>query len=168
MANETPSDSKLETAAPASTNGESASKQAVVKGDDGHAHDSHAHDSHAHGAHGHGHGAAHADHGLAHTTPVPMLIGILAILMILTIVTVLVTKIDLGGQMNLVVAMAIATVKAGLVVMFFMHLVWDTKFNLILFLTSVLFLILFLSVSTSDRGEYQPSIDQFQQSSATP
>src|SRR4051812_9924619 len=78
----------------------------------------------AHAGAGH---AAHADHGhgLAHTMPIPMLIGILALLMALTILTVSVTSFDLGAQGNLVVAMVIATIKAGLVVAFFMHLVWD-------------------------------------------
>jgi cytochrome c oxidase subunit 4 len=114
-------------------------------------------------AHGdHGDAAAHADHGLAHTTPVSMLVGILAALMVLTVLTVSVTSVDLGSQGNLVVAMVIATIKAGLVVAFFMHLVWDKKLHLILFLTSVLFLILFLSLSVNDRGEYQPDIDKFQ------
>jgi cytochrome c oxidase subunit 4 len=110
---------------------------------------------------------AHTDHGLAHTTPVSMLVGILAALMVLTVLTVSVTSFDLGAQGNLVVAMVIATVKAGLVVAFFMHLVWDKKLHLILFLTSVLFLILFLSLSVNDRGEYQPDIDRFQQMSQT-
>ena len=111
---------------------------------------------------GHGGGAVHADHGLAHTTPVSLLVGILAALMVLTVLTVSVTSIDLGGQGNLIVAMAIATLKAGLVVAFFMHLVWDKKLHLILFLTSVLFLILFLSLSVNDRGEYQPDLDLYQ------
>jgi cytochrome c oxidase subunit 4 len=115
----------------------------------------------AHG--GHGASAAHADHGLAHTTPVSMLVGILAALMVLTVLTVSVTSFDLGAQGNLIVAMVIATVKAGLVVAFFMHLVWDKKLHLILFLTSVLFLILFLSLSVNDRGEYQHDIDYYQQ-----
>lgn len=112
-----------------------------------------------------GHGATPAvaghDHGLAHTTPVLLLIGILAALMVLTVLTVSVTSIDLGAQGNLVVAMIIATVKAALVVAFFMHLVWDKKLHLILFLTSVLFLILFLSLSVNDRGEYQHDIDAY-------
>ena len=110
--------------------------------------------------------AAHDDHGLAHTTPVALLAGILAILMLLTIITVAVTAVDLGGQGNLVVAMIIATVKAALVVTYFMHLRWDKKFHLILFLTSVLFLILFLSISLTDRSEYQHDIDTFRESQA--
>ncbi len=110
------------------------------------------------------HGGGHGDHGLAHTTPLSLLFGILAALMALTVVTVAVTAVDLGAQGNLVVAMVIATIKAALVVSFFMHLVWDKKLHLILFLTSVLFLILFLSLSVNDRGEYQHDIDAFQNS----
>jgi cytochrome c oxidase subunit 4 len=100
---------------------------------------------------------------LAHTTPVPLLLGVLGVLMVLTVVTVLVTRVDLGAQGNLIVAMVIATIKAALVVSFFMHLVWDKKLHLILFMTSVLFVILFLSMSTADRSEYQEAIDYFQQ-----
>ena len=107
------------------------------------------------GAHG------HDDHGLAHTTPVWLLVTILAALMVLTVITVAVTSVDFGSQVNLVIAMVIATIKAALVVSFFMHLVWDKKLHLILFLTSVLFLILFLSLSVNDRGEYNPDIESF-------
>ena len=99
------------------------------------------------------------DHGLAHTTPVSLLFIILGILLFLTVATVAVTSIDLGAQGNLIVAMVIATVKAALVCTFFMHLLWDKKFNTVLFLTSVLFLILFLSMATTDRSEYQHDVD---------
>lgn len=123
------------------------------------------------GGHGHGHDAAHDaghDHGLAHTTPVSLLFGILGALLVLTIATVAVTSVDLGAQGNLIVAMVIATIKAGLVVTFFMHLLWDKKFNLILFLTSVLFLILFLSMTTTDRGEYQHLVDEYRAQQLAP
>jgi len=118
----------------------------------------------------HSHGATsdggHGDHGFAHTTPLSLLVGILAVLLVLTILTVSVTSIDLGSQGNLVVAMIIATVKAGLVVTYFMHLRWDRLFHLILFLTSVLFLILFLSMSITDRSEYDRDLEAFRQSQA--
>ena len=123
----------------------------------GHAHDT-AHD-HAHGAH---------DHGLAHTTPVTLLFGILAALLALTVATVAVTAIDLGAQGNLIVAMVIATIKAALVCTFFMHLLWDKKFNTVLFLVSVLFLILFLSMATTDRGEYQNDVDAYRAQQLAP
>jgi cytochrome c oxidase subunit 4 len=117
-------------------------------------------DGHSHGDAHAAHGDAH-DHGLAHTTPVSLLFGILTALLVLTVATVAVTSFDLGAQGNLVVAMVIATVKAALVCTFFMHLLWDKKFNLVLFLTSVLFLILFLSMTTTDRGEYQQAVDDY-------
>src|SRR6187549_314447 len=106
--------------------------------------------------------SGHDSHGLAHTMPVWMLVAVLGALMGLTVLTVSVTSFDLGSQGNLVVAMVIATIKAALVVTFFMHLFWDKKFHLILFLTAVLFVVLFLSMSITDRGEYQHNIDLYQ------
>jgi len=106
------------------------------------------------------------NHGLAHTTPVALLAGVLAALLVLTVLTVSVTKFDLGSQGNLVVAMIIATIKAALVVTYFMHLKWDRKVHLVLFLSSVLFVILFLSMALTDRGEYQHSIDQMTEAQA--
>ena len=106
--------------------------------------------------------SGHDSHGLAHTMPVWMLVAVLGALMGLTVLTVSVTSFDLGSQGNLVVAMVIATIKAALVVTFFMHLLWDKKFHLILFLTAVLFVVLFLSMSITDRGEYQHNIDVYQ------
>jgi cytochrome c oxidase subunit 4 len=112
--------------------------------------------------------AAHGDHGLAHTMPIWMLVAVLGALMLLTVLTVSVTNYDLGSEGNLVVGMVIATIKAGLVVTFFMHLLWDKKFHLILFLTAVLYVVLFLSMSITDRGEYQTNIDRYQNTVAAP
>lgn len=129
-------------------------------------HASHAGAGHVHApAAGHGvavAGAADAHgehHGIAHVTPMKLLIGVFAALVVLTVVTVAVRSIDLGGQMNLVVAMIIASIKAGLVVTYFMHLRWDRTFNVLLFLSSLLFMILFLAMALTDRQEYQPNID---------
>jgi len=141
--------------------------------DDEHKEPLHSHAVAAMAAHGHGHELGdhdgHAEHGLAHVMPVWMLIGVLGALMLLTILTVSVTNYDLGSEGNLVVGMVIATIKAALVVTFFMHLLWDKKFHLILFLTAVLFVVLFLSMSITDRGEYQGNIDLYQSTnSASP
>ena len=40
-----------------------------------------------------------------------------------------------------------------------MHLRWDHRFHLILFLGSLLFLILFLSGAITDRAEYEQDIE---------
>ena len=98
--------------------------------------------------------------------PLWMLFAVLGALMGLTVLTVSVTSFDLGSEGNLVVAMVIATIKAALVVTFFMHLLWDKKFHLILFLTAVLFVVLFLSMSITDRSEYQHNIDLYQSTTA--
>jgi cytochrome c oxidase subunit 4 len=137
-------------AAPAEVSTPAAAAAAAADEDDGH---------------GHGHGE---DHGLAHTMPIWMLVAVLGALMLLTVLTVSVTSYDLGSEGNLVVGMVIATIKAGLVVTFFMHLLWDKKFHLILFLTAVLFVVLFLSMSVTDRGEYQTNIDLYTNSTSTP
>jgi len=105
------------------------------------------------------HAVAHEEHGLAHVTPIQLLVGVLVLLLFLTVITVYTAGIDLGAQWNLVIALVIATIKASLVVTYFMHLRWDHKLHLVVFLSSVLFLILFLSMSLTDRKEYQPAID---------
>jgi cytochrome c oxidase subunit IV len=107
-------------------------------------------DDHGHGAH---------DHGFGHVVSIPLLGGILGTLLVLTVVTVLASKVDLGAQLNLVVALIIATVKAALVVTFFMHLLWDKRFNTLVFLSSIFFMVLFLAIAMTDRREYQHLIE---------
>ena len=110
--------------------------------------------------------AASHDHELAHVMPLPVLFGVWGALMVLTVLTVSVTTFDLGTSGNLIVAMVIATIKAALVIAFFMHLLYDRAFNLLLFLSSVLFVILFITLSMMDRAEYQPAIDQLEDAQA--
>lgn len=104
--------------------------------------------------------------GYAHTIPVKVLVGVFGALIVLTVTTVAVTQFDLGPTWNLVVALLVATVKATLVAAFFMHLLWDRRFNLLLFGSAILFVILFLAISINDRSEYQPSIDSFEEAAA--
>lgn len=118
------------------------------------------------GAGGHAHGgSAHGGHGdehFAHTLPMTVLGGVLGALIVLTVLTVAVTSVDLGSQGNFIVAMIIATIKAALVMGYFMHLVWDSKFNVFVFLSSFFFVMLFLSMALLDRQEYQTGIDTFE------
>lgn len=109
--------------------------------------------------HGHTAGNGHGDE-LAHTTPVALLVSVFAALIALTIATVAVTGVDLGGQGNLMIALIIATIKGGLVVTYFMHLRWDRKLHALVFSSALLFVILFLAMTLTDRQEYQPFIDQ--------
>jgi cytochrome c oxidase subunit 4 len=113
-------------------------------------------------------GAAEEAHGeqLSHLTPPLLLLAVFGALTVLTIATVAVTSIDLGSTGNFVIAMVIATIKAGLVMAFFMHLVWDKPFNSLVFVTSFLLLLLFLGFAVADRKEYQGEIDGLESASA--
>ena len=65
------------------------------------------------------------------------------LLLAATITTVVTSRMDLGGA-NLPVAMFIATVKATLVVLFFMHL-WDSEgINRLVFGVSIVFVLVLL------------------------
>jgi cytochrome c oxidase subunit 4 len=110
-----------------------------------------AHDEKA--AHGHG-------DELAHTMPVPMLIAVWVALMAFTGLTVFCASLGLGAQASFTIAMVIATVKAGLVMAIFMHLWWDKKLNLLVFLGSFLFVMLFIGMLLTDKSEYKPDVDR--------
>lgn len=84
-----------------------------------------------------------------HIVPLGTYLSVAAALMVLTVITVLVAKVDLGGW-NVVVALLVAGFKASLVALFFMHLLYDKKIYLLILLTSVLFLVLFMSFTMFD------------------
>jgi len=82
----------------------------------------------------------------------------LVALLILTGVTIGASYIDLGSG-NVVVALIIATIKASLVVLFFMHLRWDKPVYGIVAMAGFLFLGIFLMFSLMDqdtRNYYLP------------
>jgi cytochrome c oxidase subunit 4 len=116
--------------------------------------------SHSSPKSGEGQGADHHGDQIAHVTPVRLLITVWATLMVLTVITVAVTSVDLGSRINLIVAMGIATLKAGLVVTYFMHLRWDRPFHTLVFLGSLLFVSLFISMTLFDKSEYESDIDE--------
>ncbi|MCX6833457.1 MAG: cytochrome C oxidase subunit IV family protein [candidate division Zixibacteria bacterium] len=87
-----------------------------------------------------------------HILPVQLYLGVGAALLFLTVVTVIVSQIPLGGW-NLVVALAIASIKALLVVSFFMHLYYDHKLYFIIFSIGVLTLSVFIVLTMFDTLE---------------
>ena len=64
--------------------------------------------------------------------PKPNYIGIFATLMVLTVVTVAISRVNLGSAGNTAIAMAVAFVKASLVALYFMHLKYERWFLLTL------------------------------------
>ncbi len=103
---------------------------------------------------------AHHDehHGISHVAPVKVLLGTWIALMVLTFITVSATKIDLGTNYNLALAMAIAVIKATLVVLFFMHLRYDKLFHSVLVIGGILAAALFVGFALMDSGQYQNTI----------
>jgi cytochrome c oxidase subunit 4 len=91
----------------------------------------------------------------AHATPVSHYLIVGFLLLCLTATTVAISFVDLGSW-NVVVALTIASVKAVLVLLFFMHLYHDSKIYLLIFLLSVIFLTIFITFTMFDtlrRGE---------------
>ncbi|MFC1729463.1 cytochrome C oxidase subunit IV family protein [candidate division KSB1 bacterium] len=89
-----------------------------------------------------------------HILPLRVYIGVGAALLAFTVITVWVSYFDLG-PLNLTVAMLIASFKAILVALFFMHLLYDNKFYLTIFTIGILFLgtfIIFTMFDTMTRG----------------
>jgi cytochrome c oxidase subunit IV len=81
-------------------------------------------------------------------------------LLILTGITVGASYIHFGsGAANVVVALTIATIKATLVALFFMHLLHDKPVNALIAVAGFIFLGLFLMFTLLDfdsRQDYQP------------
>jgi len=100
------------------------------------------------------HDDAHG-HGLSHVAPVKVLVATGGTLLLLTVVTVLATKVDFGANINLAIAMAIAVVKATLVVLFFMHLRYDRLFHSVVFVGAILAAALFVGFTLMDSNQYQ-------------
>ena len=103
--------------------------------------------SHDHGDdHGHGHGGP--EHH-PHVLPLRAYFGVWSALLALTAITVFVSYFDFG-EANLVVALLVATIKAILVAAIFMHLRYDAKFNVIVLASSVVFLAIFIGLTSLD------------------
>ena len=95
---------------------------------------------------------------VGHVVQWPVLFFTCMALLVLTGLTVYTaTNIDLGG-FNIWWAMIIATVKATLVCMYFMHLRYDRSFNGIVLIISVAFVMLFLSLAVLDTVSYQSEL----------
>ncbi|HET6345171.1 MAG TPA: cytochrome C oxidase subunit IV family protein [Myxococcota bacterium] len=109
----------------------------------------------------HTHSSTHhgeTDHSGHHVSSMATLLGVFGALIVLTVVTVAVAYVDLG-EFNLFVALGIATLKATLVALFFMHLAYDSGFNRLAFFGSIFFVLLFVGITLMDSGQYQATIE---------
>jgi cytochrome c oxidase subunit IV len=105
-----------------------------------------------------------ADHGhpAAHVVPLGTYLAVFAALMVLTVLTVAASRVDLG-MLNTPVALGIAIVKAGLVILFFMHVKYGSRL-IALFLAAAFGWLALMLVGTGadyvSRGPVDPRPDR--------
>lgn len=95
-------------------------------------------------------GAAHGHDEHVHVMPLPMYFGVFAALLVLTVVTVGVSLLGLPPLLSVIAAVGVATVKAALVVLYFMHLRYENLFYSFIFVSSLFFVLLFFLFTLGD------------------
>jgi cytochrome c oxidase subunit 4 len=104
----------------------------------------------------------HHDDQIGHIVPVKFLMLICCILLVFTVITVWVSRYDFAeiniSELNIIVALLVATIKATLVGLYFMHLRWDRPIIGFIFVGSILLVVLFVGMALTDSTAYQPDI----------
>ena len=84
-----------------------------------------------------------------HVSSIKLYVGIFLTLMVLTTVTIAVAYVNLG-EFNKVVALAIASFKATLVVLYFMHAKYASRLTKLVIVSGFFFLAILLSETMID------------------
>ena len=92
--------------------------------------------------------AGHVDH---HIDPLWLYLAIFGALIFLTVVTVGASYVDFG-QANTIIAVLIASTKAALVAIFFMHLRHDKPFHTLVLVSGLFFLSFLFLFTLQDEG----------------
>lgn len=109
---------------------------------------------------------AHAHHHeglpgtIGHVTPLKTLFGVLATLLVLTVITVAVAQFDFG-RLNVVGAVGIACIKASVVSLWFMHLRYDKRFNFFILVGSFALVAWMIGYILFDTVLYQHNIEDY-------
>lgn len=104
------------------------------------------------------HAHAHTDHDKHEHGGPKVYAMIFGALIFLTVVTVAASYVHWGsGAANVIIAMLIASIKASLVALFFMHLRWDKPVNAVIFCSTLFFLGLFLIGTLTDTVSRDPT-----------
>ncbi|MEX0594096.1 MAG: cytochrome C oxidase subunit IV family protein [Balneolaceae bacterium] len=85
-----------------------------------------------------------------HISSSKLLWTVMAGLLFLTFLTIAVTWFHIPSPWNIVVGVGIAIMKATLVAMFFMNLYWDNKFNSLMLIVGILFILLLFGITLLD------------------
>jgi cytochrome c oxidase subunit 4 len=108
-------------------------------------------------------GHSHDSHDGPHIAPMRMYVAIVSLLFLMTVVTVLVAFVELG-PMNTPVALAIAIFKASMVILFFMHVRYNTPLMWVFAGAGFFWLLIMFALTMQDyvtRGWGEPTPVQF-------
>ena len=110
----------------------------------------------------------HAEDGHeVHAVSPRILLGVYFMLLVLTVITYAVSRVNLGNA-NIWVALGVAVIKSSLVALYFMHLRWDSPFNAIALIAAFFFVALFIGLALLDSHTYQPILKTTPQARMTP
>ena len=84
-----------------------------------------------------------------HVVPKKIYLAVWGTLLVMTLVTTVVAFVDLG-RFNTVLALGIATFKASLVVLFFMHAKYSPRLTRVVITAGIFWLCLMLAFSSAD------------------
>lgn len=84
-----------------------------------------------------------------HISPKSLYWKVFGALMVLTVLTVVVSEMSLGPA-SLPVAMFVAVIKASLVCAYFMHLKYDDRYHVFVFLSTLIFVAIFFMFTIFD------------------
>ncbi|MCC6466183.1 MAG: cytochrome C oxidase subunit IV family protein [Planctomycetes bacterium] len=110
----------------------------------------------------------HAEHGhnealegtIGHVSNPATLVKVLITLLALTGLTVAATYVNLG-RLNVIGALAIASVKASIVALWFMHLRYDKRYNFFVLVSAFALVAFFIGVVLLDTTLYQDGITEY-------
>jgi cytochrome c oxidase subunit 4 len=104
---------------------------------------------------GHGSAAEEPEH---HVTPLYVYFTVFGALLVLTVVTVGVSMLGLPPVESLVVALLVATLKAAVVALWFMHLITEKSFYSLILVSTVFFMGLFFVVTLVDLASREETV----------
>lgn len=96
--------------------------------------------------------SAHSGHEqhLGHIVPTKIYLSVFLSLLALTVITVLVHYLDISPGWNVTIALGVATVKAVLVLLFFMHLKYEDKTTWIFVIFPIVLVFIMIAGVYSD------------------
>src|ERR1700710_1926708 len=85
-----------------------------------------------------------------HIVPLKIYVAIFSALLVGTALTVWAGFVDFPGQLNVIIALTIAVIKATLVVLYFMHVRYSSRLIWVIFTSALFWLVILFALTFSD------------------